>query len=176
MALPENFLETVITAVVSSGGTAVSAILAFFRDVKKRVDDLERRVGSSETRSGLVQSVSELEQAVEKIQEWASHPPEWLVQLVSRGRRSAPSYVSPDNYDEIDNRFRALERKLKTFEAELAQFERRLDRTVTDDTFDAADRQRAKEISEIRASIAGISGTLKGLESAWGLLGKTPHR
>lgn len=176
MALPENFLETIITAVVSSGGTAVSAIAAFFKDVKRRLDELDRRVGSVDSRNGLAYTVDQLEETVKKIEGWSNHPPEWLMQLVNRGRRAIPVYGNSDEYEAHDTKLRSLERRVKDLEGQLREIERTLERTVLDDAFDVADRQRAMEISEIRANIAGISGVLKGLESAISLLGKGPVR
>jgi tetrahydromethanopterin S-methyltransferase subunit G len=174
MALPENFLETLITAIVSGGGTAVSAILAFFRDVKRRIDDVERRVGSVEARSGLAYSVEELEDSVKRIEAWASNPPDWLMQLIRLGRRSAPSYGS-DDFHEYDTKLRAINSRLQELIESIDKIERRLKQTVTEETFDVADRQRATEIADLRANISMTQGMIKGLESIFSM-GKTPHR
>ena len=36
----DNLLDSVIPAIISGGGTAISTIYAFFRDLKKRVEEL----------------------------------------------------------------------------------------------------------------------------------------
>lgn len=170
MPLPDHMLENIVTAVISGGGTAVSAILAFFRDVKKRIDDLERKVGSLETSSGLVFKIHTLEALVQKmgqdINNWAAHPPESLLNVI-RSRRDA----TIDEFT-IDGRIRLFEARLKAMEELIEKLERKVGRCVSEEDFEGADRQRAEEIATVRTTIAEVNGLLKGLQSALGLVSR----
>jgi tetrahydromethanopterin S-methyltransferase subunit G len=175
MPLPDNLVENIVTAVISGGGTALSAIVAFFRDVKKRLDDVEKRVGSIEGRSGIVYSVHQLEEATKKLQGtldgWAANPPEWMMRLIASGdRRRHPSLVNLEEFGDLDSKLRDLNRRLKDVEETLERVEKRVYQSVLEEDFDAADRQRAEDIAQLRTTLAEVSGLLKGLQSALGLI------
>lgn len=169
MAFPEHLLENVVTAMISGGGTAVSAILAFFRDVKKRLEELEKKVGSIESRSGLMFQVSNIETAISslrtEISSLAMNPPEWLVQAI---RRRSPSFHNIDDSDH--DRIRAVESKIKDLEEQLERLERKVNRCVSEEDFESADRNRAEDIATVRTAIAEVNGLLKGLQTALGLV------
>lgn len=170
MPLPDHLVENIVTAVISGGGTAVSAILAFFRDVKKRIDDLEKKVGSLENSSGLVYKIQLVENAIQKlsseVNNWAAHPPESLLNVI-RSRRDS----TIDEFT-IDGRIRIFESRLKAMEENIERLERKVGRCVLDEDFESADRQRAEEIATIRTTIAEVNGLLKGLQSALGLVSR----
>lgn len=177
MPLPDHLLENVVTAVISGGGTAVSAIVAFFQGVKKKVEDLEKKVGSVDGRSGLMFSVYTIEQTIgqmrQEISGWATHPPEWLIQTIARSRR-VQSIHSYDPSLDSDDRIRALESKLKDLEESLDRIERKMKGFVTEENFTAADRARAEDIATVRTSIAEVNGLLKGLQTALGMVKNDP--
>jgi len=171
MPLPDHLLENVVAAMISGGGTAVSAIVAFFQGVKKRVEEIEKKVGSVETRSGLVFAVVTLEEAVKQMRQetsmWATHPPEWLVQAVSRNRR-APSLHGYDLNASEDDRLRSFDFRLRSCEETLERLERKLKGYVSEEEFESADRQRADDIAAVRTMVAEVNGLLKGLQTVLG--------
>lgn len=168
MPLPDHLIENIITAVISGGGTAVSAIYAFFKDVKKRLDDLEKKIGSVESGSGLSFKVQNLEASYaslkSEVTNWANHPPASLLQ-VFRSQR-----ISTHDEFTIDDRIRSFESRLKVMEETVEKLERRVKSCVSEDDFEDADRERAEEIASVRTTIAEVSGLLKGLQSALGLV------
>ncbi len=171
MAFPDNLFENVLTAVISGGGTAVSAILAFFRDVKKRVDEIDRRVGSAENRSGLVHSVATLEQTVKDLQRviegWSHNPPDWVLRAMGAMGVRRPSFLGDE---ELGRDLRELDRRVEELEETLEKLMKKIERAVTEEDFYNADKQRAQQISELRTSIADTSGMVKGLQLALGLI------
>lgn len=170
MPLPEHLIENVVTAVISGGGTALSTIIAFFQGVKKKVEEVEKKVGSIETRSGLVFAVLTLEETVKQMRHeisgWATHPPEWLVQAVSRSRRVPSLHGYDVNSGDLEDRIRGVENRLKDFEDTLERMERKLKGLVSEEEFDSADRARAEEIATVRTMVAEVNGLLKGLQTA----------
>ncbi len=168
MPFPDHLVENIVTAVITGGGTAVSAILAFFKDVKKRIDDLEKKVGSIESGSGLSFKVQALENSYnalkQEVSNWAIHPPTSLLQVIRSQRTSTHDEFS------IDDRIRSFENRLKSMEELVEKLERRVKSCVDEDEFETADRQRAEEIASVRTTIAEVSGLLKGLQSALGLV------
>lgn len=175
MAFPDSLIENILTAVISGGGTAASAIIAFFRDIKGRLNKVEEKIGSLEAKSGIVYAVYQAELGVNalrtEITSWPNHPPEWLVVLVQRLARRSQSFNDPIEYSEFDQQAtRKLERRLSQLEETMEALEKKLSKCVSEEDFEDADHARADDISTIRTTIAEVNGLLKGLQSALGLL------
>lgn len=155
-----TILETVVPAVVSGGGTAVSAFAAFFRETKKRVEKLEERLGSIETKAGLVYSIHLVEIAIqdlkERIEAQPKESPRWRM----------PSFSGVD----VEDRLRTFESRLKDVEGAVEKLERATRKFISEEDFEDADRQRASEIAGIKNTLSEVRGLLQGLQSALGLL------
>lgn len=159
-----SILETVVPAVVSGGGTAVSAFAAFFRETRKRVEKLEERLGSIEAKAGVTYSIHLVETALQDLRERLDS------QVKETPRWRMPSYSGI----EVDDRLREFERRLKDLESNYERMEKQVRKFITEDDFEEADRQRAAEIAGVKNTLAEIRGLLQGLQSALGLL--KPHR
>jgi len=158
----DHLLESVIPAVITGGGTAVSTILAFLRDTKKRLDDVEKRVGSLEGKSGLVYSMHLLEDSLKTLRDKVGEPVRWRT----------PSFPGEQTTDFIEGKLRDFERRIKDLEECQERIDAKIKKLVSEDDFEQADRQRADEISAIRHTMAEVRGLLQGLQSALGLIGK----
>lgn len=160
----DHLLESVIPAIISGGGTAVSTILAFLRDIKKRVEELEKRVGTIEGKSGLVYSMHLMEDAIkglrEKLEE-SREPMRWRM----------PSYTGMEIIPEVESKLRDFERRLKDMEECHERLESKIKKLVSEEDFEQADRQRAEEIAIVKQTMAEVRGLLQGLQSALGLIG-----
>lgn len=175
MAFPESFLENFLTAALSGGGSAATAIIAFFRDIKGRLTKIEDKIGSLEGRSGLIYAVNQLELGITALRSdlngLSQHPPEWLVALVQRIARRSPVFGDPVDFADFDvQTVKSLARRLKDLEEKQEDLARKVAKCVSEEDFDDADRARAEDIATIRTTIAEVNGLLKGLQSALGLI------
>ena len=66
-------------------------------------------------------------------------------------------------------KIRTLEGKIRDLEEVTQRLELKLKRAVSEEDFEAADRQRAEEISTVRTTVAEVKGLLQGLHMALGL-------
>lgn len=169
----DHLVESVVPAIISGGGTAVSTILAFVRDFKKRLEELEKRVGSIEGKAGLVYSMHLAEEGLKSLRERLDardrqdndiprEPPRWRM----------PSYSNMDVLTQFEDKLRDLDRRLKDMEDSQERLEGKVKKCVTDAEFEDADRQRADEIAAVKTTMAEVRGLLQGLQSALGLIGK----
>lgn len=165
MAFPEHLVENIVTAMISGGGTAVSAILALFKDAKRRLDEVEKKVGSIENKTGLAWNVHQLEINFGSVQSWSNHPPEWLISLITRIARRSPSFTDSSEYAEFDQlNLRKVERRIAELEERVDKLDRKLSQCVSSDDFDKADRERAEEVAAVRTMIAETNGLLRGIQ------------
>jgi hypothetical protein len=173
MVFPDNLVEKVVTAVLTGGGTAASTILVFFRDVRKRIDELEKKVGSTENRTGIAYKVYLLEEEAvvgvkklrSEIESWTQHPPDWLINF---GRRRSNAPGSLDEFVAMEDRIRQMDRRIRELEETFPHLEERVRRCISEEDFAVADRQRAAEISVVRTTLAEVRGLLQGLQSVLG--------
>lgn len=152
----EKVVETVIPAIITGGGTAISTILAFFKNLQKRLGDLESKVGSLDEKKGLIYTLHVLEETVEELKE--------ALNARQEKRWRLPSFSNEGTLEEIEGRLRQFSNRLTDLETNLD----RLTRTkfVTEEEFEAADRERAAEIGTIRTTLSEVRGLLKGLQMA----------
>jgi Glu-tRNA(Gln) amidotransferase subunit E-like FAD-binding protein len=170
----DNLLESVVPAVISGGGTAISTILAFFRDIKKKIEELEKKVGSIDGKSGLLYSMHLAEEGIKKLKEQLEerdhHDP-------PQARRRSGSFTNEFvPWDEIQDFIKKeVARHLEDLEERLEKLEGKVKKLVTDEEFEQADHARAGEIAQVKHTMAEIRGLLQGLQAALGLI-KPPNR
>jgi DNA repair exonuclease SbcCD ATPase subunit len=164
----DNLLESVVPAIISGGGTAMSTIFAFFRDLKKRIEDLEKRVGSVDNKFGLAFSVSLVEESVRQVRN--------QIEGMNNGRWTRPSMTGIEGFPSLPNLDQALQRvmsiepRLRELEERCERIENKFKKLVTEEDFEQSDRQRAEEIATVRTTLAEVKGLLQGLQSALGLI------
>lgn len=169
----DHLLESVIPAIVSGGGTAVSTIYAFVRDIKRRLEELEKRIGSMEAKAGLVYSMYLAEEAIKKIREDLEEKDQ------VRGRLPSYSGVDPNNLGPDSGvlaKLREFDHRLKDMEENVDRLEGKFRKYVSEDEFEKADRDRANEIATVRTTLAEVRGLLQGLQSALGLISNNKDR
>lgn len=188
-----NVIQSILSGIVSGGGSAATAFAAVFRDIKKRLKTLEDRVGNDakdgEPKTGLflaLERTTELISRVEEtagrikreIKDWEEDPPEWLVRVVNRAARSTS--VTLEHHSELE---RLIEQKARTTAASIARLEesiehleKQLDGYVTriDYEHDALEREEA--IGKFREHIASVNGLLRGIMTAMGYVDPTKKR
>lgn len=179
----DHLLENVVSGVLTGGATAVTAIVSFFKDTKKRVTDLEARgnswdnrlniltgkIGSLETNSGMVQQIAQLKTDFD---DWKN----WLMQNYTAGlppmRASMPTprqsfVVNLDQIENDDYRLTRIEKTLKDLRDRIDE----LETSVRDQekALKESDGDRSEQIHKIREEIASVNGLMRGLATAMGL-------
>jgi hypothetical protein len=169
---PETLVGSLITAVLSGGGTAFTTVFALFKDIKKKIEELEKKVGSFESKTGIAYAVVKNEEAIKDLKRDTEE--------TTDARRRRPSFLSFDDMLEADttalpaviHRIKNFEIKLREVEENLQRIDLRVKRMVTADEFETADRKRADEISGVRTTVFEVKGLLQGLHMALGLTNK----
>jgi hypothetical protein len=179
-------LQSIITSVVSGGGSAGAAFAAVFRDIKKRLKALEDKVGNDgadqEPKTGLYLVVERLDEIARKVKKeldsWEEDPPEWLLRLVNRAARS--SSVNLEHQGElermIEGRFRTNRDNIQRLEEKLEALENRLDDFIGRADYEKDARLRGEELSRLREQLATANGLLKGIMTAMGYIDPTKKR
>lgn len=158
----ESLLESVIPSVLSGGGAAVSTIIAFFRDLRSRIETLEKRLGSLEDRNGIIFAIHHLEEQVRQLREDAQPARAGRLQSYNDLSEAAP--------------WAGLQRRMSELEERIERLEGKLKKLVTEEDFEASDKARAAEIATVRTTLAEVKGLLQGLQSALGLIGHGKSR
>lgn len=160
---PDNLVGSLLTAVLSGGTTAFSTVYGLFKDMRRKVEDLEKKVGSFESKSGIAYSVTQLESEIRDLKK--GHQEE-----TTDARRKRPSFLNLEEMIEAENagpllvqKLRMLEAKVREVEENNQRLELKLKRAITHDEFEQADRQRAKEISEVHSMVSEVKGLLQGV-------------
>lgn len=170
MALqPETLLGSLITAILSGGGTAFTTVFALFKDLRKKVEDLEKKVGSFESKTGIAYAIVKVEETLKDLKRDTDE--------TTDARRRRPSFLSFDDMLEADttaipslvHRIKGFEAKLREIEDNLQRLDLKVKRLVSESDFEAADRKRAEEIAGVRATVFEVKGLLQGLHMALGL-------
>ena len=166
---PETLIGSLITAVLSGGGTAFTTVFALFKDIRKKVEELEKKVGSFESKTGLAYAIVRLEESIKDVKRDTEE--------TTDARRRRPSFLSFDDMLEADttalpsliHRIKNFEVKLREIEENLQRLDVKVKRMVMEDEFESADRKRAEEIAGVRATVFEVKGLLQGLHMALGL-------
>lgn len=187
MADLSAIVETIVSGLAGGAASGATSILAWARDIRKRLATLEEKVGSStDPKTGLHQSVVLLEELLKRlkrdIEGWEDDPPEWAKRLVSRTR--ATSSMGLDHLLEVETR---LDQKIRTFNERVKSVEEELDdattklkrieadfadfnRLLTREEYERDAKAKSEEILRIRESLATANGLLRGVMAAMGIV------
>jgi chromosome segregation ATPase len=188
MADLPKIIETVVSGLLAGGASAGTTLLAFSRDIKKRLTELESKLGSSEDpKTGLFHSVWVVEEGFKRlkrdVENWEDDPPEWAKRLVSRTRTN--SAMGLDHMLEVeqrlDQKIRTFNDRIKGYEDELEEVAKRVKtleadeqpnvgKVVTRDEYEKDSKSKAEELLKIRESLATANGLLRGVMAAMGYL------
>jgi len=192
MADLSKYIESILTGLLAGGASGLSSVMAYARDIKKRLGDLEAKIGQNEEpRTGLFFSVWTVDESLKRVrrefESWEDDPPEWAKRLVSRARSN--SSMSIDHLTEvetrIDNKIRTFNERVKEYENEVSVLVGRLKKieTVLDNEnapdsdkllsrveYERDSRVKAEELLKIRESLAQTNGLLRGVMAALGYL------
>ena len=195
MADLAKIVETLVSGIpglLAGAGSAATTLLAFARDLKKRLTDLETKVGASEEpRTGLHQSVWAMDEILKRLRRdvanWEDDPPEWAKRLVSKSRSS--STMGLDHMLEVEQR---IDQKIRTFNDRIKGYQDELEevygrvkkienaieederpdsgKLITRAEYEKDSRAKAEELLKIRESLATANGLLRGVMAAMGYL------
>lgn len=176
MADNTSLIQTIISGLLSGGGSALTAFAAVFRDIKKRLTALETKIGNDgtdgEPKTGLFIRVERLNEDLSKLKKdvgaWEDDPPEWLSRLVHRTVRSTS--VNLEHHHELEQ---LVEKRFRTNRDNIANLEEALDNYVGHSEYEKDTRQRSEELSSIREQLATANGMLRGIMSAMGYIDPT---
>jgi len=151
-----QLLTSLGSGLLTGGISAATAVLAFFRDIKKRIKVVEERIGSStDPKSGLFLQIAELETTFanmrREISSWESVAPEWVLRTVRR--------MSSLDLDALTR----VREQLTQVERNIDRATNQVTRCVDKDEYHADSARRSEEISKLREDMAEISGTLQGI-------------
>jgi tetrahydromethanopterin S-methyltransferase subunit G len=161
-----EILQGVVPSALSGLGTAASAVWAYFREVKKKVDSLEKRLGSTDSKSGLVYQVAQLEWENKEIKSQLEG-----ILYPNRGGRinTLTGLEGLLSIDQVVQKVSNLDLRLRDLEEKVSRVEGKLKRFVTESDFTESDKERAKEISTVKETLSEVRGMLQMLQSALGL-------
>jgi hypothetical protein len=180
-----TLIETIVSGALTGGAGAATTLLAFFRDVRKRLETIEKLVGSPgssvEPKTGIHFVLSQFDETIKRLDEvvrklrrdvdgWEDDPPEWAVRLVNR--RATASFTSETMQEEIAQKFRLMERRLTQIEGDLDRVLKESSETnyVERSLYDIDSRKRNEELRKIQDNLNTANGFLRGVMTALGYL------
>lgn len=176
-------IQTVLTGILSGGGTAVTAFTATFRDIKKRLTKIEDRVGNDgidgDPKTGLYLVVERLDEIARKVKKqvdsWEEDPPEWLLRLVNRAARNSSVNLEHTGEMErlIESKSRTNANAIQRLEEKMESMQSMLDDYIYRVEYEKDGRQRSEELSSIREQLATVNGLLRGIMAAMGYIDPT---
>jgi len=195
MADLAKIVETLISGIpglLAGGATAATTLLAFARDLKKRLTDIETRLGSNEEpRTGFSQTLWAADEGLKRLRRdlaaWEDDPPEWAKRLVSKSRSSSTMGVDHmlEVEQRLDQKIRTFNDRIKGYQDELEEVSGRLKKIehaieedekpdsgklITRSEYEKDSRSKAEELLRIRESLATANGLLRGVMAAMGYL------
>lgn len=197
-----TIIQTIISGLVSGGAGAATTMLAFFKEMRGRIERLEKSVGTQgsavEPRTGLYLLVAQLGDQVKIVEDalkqfkrevdrWEDDPPEWLTRALNR-RVQATSFNAEqfENFEQrveqrvklASDRVKRLEESLAHVQAQVEDLPDRLardgDRYVDAETYEQESRKRADDIRRIQENLNTANGFLRGVMAALGYLDPPP--
>ena len=176
---PQILIETIISGIVSGGGSAFTAFAAVFHDIKKRLKALEDSIGNDGTddkpKTGLYSVVDRLNENTHKIkreiESWQEDPPEWLLRQVNRAART--SSVNIESHAEME---RILEQRFRTISMNIQRLEERIEvnqklsNCVIQVEYERDNLKRAQEMASFKEQLATVNGLLRGIMVAMGYI------
>lgn len=179
-------IQTVLTGILSGGGTAVTAFTATFRDIKKRLTKLEERLGNDggdgDPKTGIFLVVERLDDIARKVKKevdsWEEDPPEWLLRLVNRAARN--SSVNLEHQGElertIEQRFRTNRDNIMRLGEQIENLNAKIEDYIGRAEYEKDARIRSEELSTIKEQLATANGLLRGIMTAMGYLDPAKKR
>jgi predicted RNase H-like nuclease (RuvC/YqgF family) len=186
MAIDTTVIQTILSGVLSGGGSALTAFAATFRDIKKRLKSLEEKVGDDgadgDPKTGLYLVVERLDEIARKVKKeldsWEEDPPEWLLRLVNRAARA--SSVNLESHSEmerlIEQRFRTNAQNIQRLEEKIESLQGTIEDYIGRAEYEKDARQRSQDLSAVREQIAASNGLLRGIMTAMGYIDQTKKR
>lgn len=187
-----TIIQNAVAGLLTGGAGATSTLLAFFKDVRKRLDNVDRLIGSPgstlEPRTGFYLIIGQLTETVTRIDDdvkrlrrgydsFEDDPPEWFTRALNR--RS--SYVPGDSadYDRIEKIAKNALERAKQAEADLERLRTDLERLIRDvntveDDYDRDSTKRADEIRRIQENLSTVNGFLRGVMATLGYIDAAP--
>jgi chromosome segregation ATPase len=187
MAL-SGLIETIVSGAVTGGAGAATTLVAFFRDVRKRVEAIEKAIGSAgssiEPRTGIYLVLEQLgdgltraEDLAKKVRKeidgWEDDPPNWAIKLLTRGQRtgSFTNEALHDTEQRIEQRVRGLMDRLQELENTMDQTMRKIRVDYIERAaYEEERRKRDEELRKVKENIHTANGFLRGVMAALGYL------
>ncbi len=197
MADLSKLIEPIVSGLLAGATTGVSSVMAFARDMKKRLTDLEVKLGQNEEpRTGIYLALWTVDESLRRlrreVESWEDDPPEWAKRLVNRSRTN--SSMSLDHLVEVENRIdgkiRTFNERIKAYQDEIDDLGSRLKKLegaleddekpdsgklITRAEYERDSRAKAEELLKIRESLASANGLLRGVMAAFSYL-DTPEK
>lgn len=200
--MADSLVQTVISGLISGGAGAATTMLAFFKEMRGRIERLEKSVGTQgsavEPRTGLYLLVAQLGDQVKIVEDalktfkrevdrWEDDPPDWLTRALNR--RAAVTSFNAEQFEEfetrVEQRVKLATDRVKRLEDALARvqeqvetlpdrFTQESDRFVDVDTYELESRKRADDIRRIQENLNTANGFLRGVMAALGYLDPPP--
>jgi hypothetical protein len=176
---PQTLIETIVSGILSGGGSAVTAFVAVFRDIKKRLKTLEDSVGNdgsdSKPKTGLYDIVDRLNDNTHKlkkeIEAWQEDAPEWLIRQINRASRS--SSLNLEGHAELE---RIMDQRFRSAAMNLQRVEERLDALqkssnyVTQLDYARDNLKFVRDVATVKEQLATVNGLLRGIMVNMGYL------
>lgn len=187
-----SLIQNAVAGLITGGAGATSTILAVFKDIKKRLDNLEKTVGSAgssvEARTGLFLLIGQLTETLDKANEeirklrrgfdnLEDDPPDWFTRAMNR----RPSFV-PDHtqdYERIEKIAKSALDRAKQVEGEVEEMRKDVDRLsrdfVSQDSFDHDSAKRLEDIRKLQENLSTVNGFLRGVMATLGYIDAPPQ-
>jgi len=160
-----KFLETIIPAILTGGGSAIGSSLAFLKDIRSRLDSLEKKVGSKDHANGISHEILLLQGQVKEL---TSKVDSLTARLDSQNQRP-PSLSDFDPRSSSAHLGGSVNTRLSELTDSVDAIKRKIQHFVLDDDFESADRVRGNQYEELRSSVATLKGLLEGLREGLGI-------
>ena len=177
-------VESLAAGLLTGGMSTLATILAAFRDIRKRINDLEARVNVLTNTvgvpgdlmgeaTGLFELLSVAKQAVERLRReitsWEDNPPTWAVKLIQRAERASVVTAEGQNdfEDRMAGRIRAFQDRLERVEDDLKHYQGQwADRYLSIMDYETDGKVRTQEYDRLKLQLATQNGLLRGIMSA----------
>lgn len=192
MADLTKVIESIAAALLTGGASTLATMFATFRDVRKRLADLDARVNTLSTvvgtqgnlmseSTGIFECLCTLHTQIERLRKeiasWEDNPPTWAVKLVQRAERTSmiSAEGQQDFEDRLTGRIRAFQDRLDRIEDNYKYAHGQYDEKFVDVfNYEEDSKARAKELTQLRETIASMNGLLRGIMAAMNIVDCDP--
>lgn len=180
-----SLLPNLVSGLLTGTAGAGTTLLAFFKEQKKKIQNLEHLVGSDEKepKTGLFYSVAILAQDMRRlraeVESWRDDPPDWVVRAA---RRSSVNIEGVAEIEQrVETRLRSFAQALKRLEDDYEAREEARERSnpalrtfLTRDEYEEDSRKRAMELSKVKDNMSDLNRWLRGIMTSLGYLESEP--